>query len=113
MIKVTMLEYRFVYPPKIPRGRVVVSLHNAGHVQHEFVLLKLPADFPPIDQQLHSSERRPLPTMYLVNAIDPGATRTFALDLSPGRYAILCGIHDPQDPETLTHALKGMNSEWR
>src|SRR5437763_17145638 len=54
---VTMREYRFDHPPQVPAGRVVFRVHNGGSVTHEAVLVALPEDVPPIDQQLRSATR--------------------------------------------------------
>lgn len=113
VIVVKMTEYRFQHPAVLSSGRTVFRVINEGHLKHELVMLKLPDDFPPINVQLHSSVRRPIPTLFFEPARQPGAAGTFAVDLVPGRYAMLCSVHDPGDPDDITHALKGMNSEFR
>jgi hypothetical protein len=105
-----MREYRFDHPPQVAPGRVVFTVRNAGALRHELVLLALPEDFPPIDQQLHSDERRAVDTLAALHDRDPGTRDTFAADLAPGRYAFVCFI---RDPDGVAHALKGMNSELR
>lgn len=112
-LDVTMREYRFVHNPTVRRGRVVFRLTNAGHLEHQLTLLRLPSGFPPIDVQLHSNVRRPLPTFFLDPPLAPGGRRSFAVDLAPGRYALLSSLHDPGDPHGPADALKGMNSEIR
>ncbi len=108
-LDVAMSEFRFNVSGALRSGRTVITVRNVGQLQHEFILEELPADFPPFDQQIHSTQRRSLPTLALARR-DPGGSRTFAVDLKPGRYAIVCFIHDP---DGLTHALKGMDAELR
>lgn len=110
IVRVNMNEFGFHYDRKIPAGRVLFQVRNTGRLKHELVLLRLPDDFPPIDVQLHSKQRRPVPTLALLPARSPGQIGTFAADLTPGRYAMLCGVLD--DPDPVPHALKGMNSEF-
>ena len=105
-----MREYRFDYRPTVERGRVVVRATNAGTVNHDLVLVALPDDFPPVDQQLHAETHLPVVTLAAVNAHPPGTGSTFAVNLEAGRYAFLCFV---KDPDGQTHALKGMSSEFR
>jgi hypothetical protein len=103
--------YRFVYQPVIPGGRVVWKVVNAGRLVHRLTLLPLSDDLPPIDEQLHGEERQALTPFAGVPDRLPGETGTFATDLLPGhRYALICFN---QDPDGVSHALKGMNSEFR
>lgn len=111
VVVVTMSEYRFDYDPAIPSGRVVFRFVNEGQASHRPALLPLPEDLPPIDQQLRGSKRRGISPFAGVYDRRPGATGTFAVDLVAGRrYALICYA---QDPNGSSHALKGMNSEFR
>ncbi|HEX2699328.1 MAG TPA: hypothetical protein VHM89_03890 [Acidimicrobiales bacterium] len=103
----TMREFAFDHRASMAAGRVVVDVRNGGALTHELSIVPLPPDFPPIAEQLRSSVRRPLPAMANVSR-QPGAERRFALDLQPGRYALLCFLV-ADDGET--HARKGMASE--
>lgn len=110
-LDVTMKEYAFEHAPSVPRGRVVFRLSNTGRLYHQLTLVRIPAGFPPINVQLHSNIRRPVPTLFLDPPLAPGAHRSFAIDLPPGRYAMLSYLRDPQQPHGPVDALKGMNSE--
>jgi hypothetical protein len=112
-VDVTMKEYRFEHKPTVRRGRVVFRLSNVGRLDHQITLLLLPPGFPPIDVQLHSNVRRPLPTLFLDPPLAPGRRRSFAVDLAPGRYAMLSSLRDPRNPHGPNDALRGMNSEIR
>jgi hypothetical protein len=105
-----MTEYHFEHAPRVAAGRVVFRLHNAGTRTHELVLVALPDDFRPIDEQLRSEDREGVETVVVVRDRQPGNTDTFASDLQPGRYAFICFV---TDPDGVQHALKGMSSEFR
>lgn len=105
-----MREYRFEHPPRALRGRVVFVVRNTGSVPHELILVALPEDFPPLDQQLRSDERRGADTLAALRDRKPGSRGTFSADLPSGRYAFACFVRDA-DGES--HALKGMTSEFR
>lgn len=105
-----MRDYRYDYDSAIPRGRVVFRAHNVGSHTHELVMEKLPEDFPPLDKQLHSKTRRPLPTLAYLHPLRPGESDAFATELTPGRYGILSFV---RGRDGKVDALKGMNSEFR
>lgn len=105
-----MRDYRFEHAASVSSGRVVFSVRNAGSVVHELVLVELPADFPPILEQLRSDERRGVDTLAAIQRRAPGTRDTFASDLSPGRYAFICFL---ADADGVPHYRKGMASEFR
>lgn len=105
-----MREYRFEHAPLAVAGRVVFRLRNAGSSTHELVLVGLSEDFPPIDEQLRSEERQGVDTVVAIHDRPPGNRTTFASDLQAGRYAFICFV---TDPDGVSHALKGMSSEFR
>lgn len=112
VVDVTMEEYRFKYEMNIPAGRVVFNVVNNGRVAHRLSLLPLDEDVPPIDVQLKGSERRIIEPFAGVPTLEPGERGTFAVDLVPGvRYAMVCFLVDEFDDTS--HAIKGMNSEFR
>ena len=105
-----MSDYAFRHPPEAPPGRVVFRVTNAGALPHSLVLVELPEDFPPVDEQLRSDVRRPVANLARVPERPPGSRDTYAVDLIPGRYAMACFV---TDPDGVSHALKGMSSEFR
>ena len=111
VVNVTMREYRFDHDATIPRGRVVVRAVNAGTLLHRLVLLPLSDDLPPIDQLLRESERRVLVPLAGIPPQLPSKSGTFAVDLAPGRYGMICTLMSRDGNET--HAVKGMASEFR
>lgn len=99
-----------MYRQPIPAGPVVFRINNDGRLKHELFLLRLPKDLKgTLDEQLHRKEQRvALPVASTLPRL-PRQSSTFAVDLSPGRYGLVCFIKD-EDGEQ--HALKGMNAEF-
>lgn len=110
VVDITMRDYSYDYNPRIPRGRVVFRAHNLGRRPHEIVLVPLPSNFPPIDEQLHSKTRRPLGPLARLHPLRPGTSDAFAVDLAPGRYAMVDFV---RGRDGVINGLKGMNSEFR
>lgn len=105
-----MSEYRFDHPAEMHHGRTVFELRNAGTVTHELVLVALPEDFPPIQEQLRAPERRGVDTVVAIHDRAPGTRDVFAAELRPGRYGFICFV---RDTDGVPHSLKGMTSEFR
>lgn len=111
VIDVTMDEYTFKYPPRVPAGRVIFRVRNSGRLPHRLSVLPLPEDLPPIDEQLHGPNRLTVTPFAGIPTRKPGIPGTFAVDFVAGRrYAFICFV---RDPDGQSHALKGMNSEFR
>lgn len=108
--EVVQREFRFDHQPVVAAGRVVFRVGNAGRLDHELTLVRLPEDFGPIADELASEERRSVATTAYLLPRAPGATGTFAVDLAPGRYALICFIPDAGG---VAHYEKGMSSEVR
>lgn len=89
---------------------MVFHARNSGRVKHEVVLAVLPPDVPPIAEQVKGSTRRSLTSFATLPARRPGERSAFAVDLAPGRYALLCFL---RGSDGIPHARKGMASEFR
>lgn len=110
VVNVRMEEYRFVYDKAIASGRTIFKVANPGKEDHNLVMFPVSSDFPPIDEQLHGEERRGVQPFAQVFPRRPGESGSFAVDLQPGqRYVFLCLMADGAG---VSHALKGMNSEF-
>jgi uncharacterized cupredoxin-like copper-binding protein len=109
-LDVSMREYGFDHPPTVPAGRVVFNVTNAGSSVHELILVALPPETLPIAEQLRSESRMGVDTVATLRKRAPGSQTTFAADLAPGRYAFICFVNDP---DGVSHADKGMTSEFR
>jgi hypothetical protein len=105
-----MSDYAFQHPPDVAPGRVVFRISNAGSRTHSMVLVELPEDLPPIREQLRSDVRQPVDNLARLPDRPAGSRDTFAVDLVPGRYGMVCFV---ADPDGVSHALKGMSSEFR
>ncbi len=105
-----MTEYRYRFVPPSEAGRIVFDVRNDGRLDHELVLIVLPEGVASIDEQLRSKKRRVVPTVAELAPRRPGQRGTFAVDLTPGRYAMVCFV---QDPDGSQHATKGMNADFR
>ncbi len=111
VVDVSMRDYRFAFNAPTAPGRAVFRVRNDGKKDHQLGIYPLPDDMPPIDAQLHGSERRTVTAVADLPIRHPGQSQTFALDLEPGqRYALLCFL--PTDDDS-NHAYKGMNAEFR
>ena len=105
-----MREYSFQHPAEIAPGRVVFRIHNAGAEPHSIVLVELPEELPPLAEQLRSDTRRAVANLAQLPERPAGSRDTFAVDLVPGRYGMVCFV---RDADGVSHALKGMTSELR
>jgi len=111
IVSVSMREYSFAYPRDIPNGLVQFRVRNAGRLPHRLDLEPIPADFPPIREQLGGSNRRVLAPFAQTATLQPGESGRFAVELLNGqRYALLCLL---RGPDGQSHAAKGMNAEFR
>lgn len=104
-----MTEYRFEHGQIVP-GRVVFNVRNEGQQWHRLSLIPLPADFPPLLEQLRGDTRQVVFTKATIPDTPPAGTGTFAVDLSPGRYAMVCLT---VGPDGKSHAREGMATEFR
>lgn len=96
---------------EIVAGRTVFHVENRSGLSHDLSLVALPEDVPPILDQLRSADRRAVTTFARRSSHPPGTSDVFAVDLAPGRYALLCFEKDGTG-ET-PHALMGMALEFR
>lgn len=110
VVEIKMRDYSFEYKLPIPRGRVILRGHNLGRVTHRLTLLPLPADFPPLDQQLRGKTRATVVPLGHLRRLRPGESDAFAVDLAPGRYGM---VDFERDRKGIDNAIKGSNSEFR
>ncbi|MGH9178247.1 MAG: hypothetical protein ACRD0N_06805 [Acidimicrobiales bacterium] len=108
-VQVGMTEYRFDLRAPGAAGRIVFEARNRGSVDHELVLVGVPENLPPIGEQLRSGERVVVPTVARMAPHGPGTRGTFAVDLEPGRYAVVCFVKDADGEQ---HDQKGMSAEF-
>lgn len=109
-VQVQMREYGFRYDRSIGPGRTVFRARNTGRLRHELVLIPLPKSFPPIGVQLRSKTRQVIAPLAHLQPVRPARSGTFAVDLAPGRYAMVSFV---TNRDGMSDALKGMSSEFR
>lgn len=110
VVHVAMRDYWFDFNAgDVPRGRVVFQITNAGRQYHQLALIPIPADFPPIKQQVEGNDRRVVNEMVSSPPLQPGASDTFAVDLTPGRWGFIDFFIGPEG----SHASKGDAAEFR
>lgn len=95
---------------EIPAGRAVFRVENRSRLAHDLTLVGLLEDMPPINEQLRSGNRRAVATLARLPSRPPGSSDALAVDLPPGRYALLCF---EKDDTGQAHALLGMAVELR
>ena len=111
VVDLVMEEYRFEgLPPKLDRGRIVFEVRNLGEIDHDLSMVYLEPGIPALDQQLRSDRRLVVPTIARLFTRKPGGRGTFAVDLEPGRYGLICFVMDPDGKQ---HSRKGMSAEFR
>lgn len=109
-VHVVMRDYWFDFKATgIPRGRVVFHITNGGKQYHELALIPLPPDFPPLKEQVEGTDRRVVSELVSSPPLQPGASDTFAADLTPGRWGFVDFFIGPEG----SHAAKGDAAEFR
>jgi plastocyanin len=116
-IAVTAQEFEFSgIPDTVPAGETTFNFTNAGKQPHEFFILKLTEDAPPLEKLLEMGEKE---GDAFVEDDDigqafakPGKTEegAFTADLAAGTYAYVCFVQDPKSKTP--HAFLGMNGTF-
>jgi uncharacterized cupredoxin-like copper-binding protein len=73
-----------------PAGRVTFRVHNAGTITHEFVVIKTPtlaADLP-----VKNGRASEAGNVGETGDLKPGATKSVAINLPAGHYALICNL---------------------
>lgn len=95
-ITVKLNEWAFVPSAEsAPAGMVTLKAVNEGSEVHELVLFKTdlaPADMP-VDEEGAVDERaKGLELIDEVENVKPGETKSFVVDLAPGKYVMACNV---------------------
>lgn len=107
-VDVNMREYRFDHRPRVAQGRIVFRARNAGRLPHQLVLLPTSARVRGPEPLLGAPGATAAIPLAILPDLTPGESGTFAQDLRPGRYAVVCLL---QDPDGTSHFRRGMRSE--
>ena len=90
----------------VQAGPVTFVVRNTATDQtHEFVVAQtdLPADQIPVNPDTHLIDEEQLTLLGEVEDLGSGALKRLTLDLSPGRYVLICNL--------ATHYQNGMHTE--
>jgi uncharacterized cupredoxin-like copper-binding protein len=111
-VKVTLTEWAVVADKaSISAGEVTFDVSNAGtQFKHEFVVMKtdLAPDALPADSTGKVDESAAgLSNVGEAAEMEPGASKTLALNVKPGKYVLICNIVEAAGNHE-SHYLKGM-----
>jgi uncharacterized cupredoxin-like copper-binding protein len=86
----TLKEYTLTpRPSEVAAGRVAFKVHNAGAINHEFVVLKTNKK---ASELLKGDEADETGNVGEIGDIPPGQTKTLSLNLKAGHYALICNL---------------------
>lgn len=109
IVTVTMVEHRFVYARGIDAGRVVFEVTNSGSLRHQFSVIPLPDEGPPIEEVVAEPGFEPEPLMTMP-VLGSGEADAAAVELQPGaRYAM---VSLWPSPEGSSDAALGLAAEF-
>lgn len=89
---VTATDLKFSAPViNASAGKVRLTLHNAGKVEHELIVLRTNAD--PTSLKAAANGRvSEAASIGEISETAPGASKSTTFDLKPGRYVYVCNI---------------------
>ena len=107
-------DFAFGWPSEVAAGAHVIQAKNGGQQPHEAILVKLDEGATAQDVAAAFAPggdgQPPALPMGGVGVIPPGASQSFPVDLTPGRYAWLCFFPDTASGKA--HAELGMMAEF-
>jgi uncharacterized cupredoxin-like copper-binding protein len=86
-----------VAPPSVAAGKVTFTVKNSGTIDHEAVVLKTDTAFDQLPITGFQGEPNRVDEASKVGEsgdppLKPGETRSFTVDLTAGKYAVVCNI---------------------
>lgn len=110
-LHVSLADFYFVYPNRVPAGRVVFEVTNAGEFTHQLTLFRRSEGAVTLKQQVLTSPQPAEAPLQRMPSLQSGQAGTFAVDLIAGaRYAMASLV---VGPDGRNDAQKGMTSEFR
>ena len=109
-VKVTLKEWSVeASAQQVKPGSVTFDVTNAGTMPHDFVVIKsdLPPEQLPVDADGRVIESK-VNTLGRVNAFPAGSKQTLSLDLTPGKYLLICNVVDTSGSTPVSHYENGM-----
>jgi uncharacterized cupredoxin-like copper-binding protein len=106
-VTVTLSEFAFDAPDALPAGETTFHVVNAGGQIHEMGMVKLD-EGATLEEVLASLEapEGPYTVVGALYGLEGGAEGWTAIDLTPGTYAIVCFVTDPESGQP--HIALGM-----
>lgn len=101
-------SYKFGQETFAP-GRLVFQAHNHDDRDHDLALVELPDDVSGVEEWLEGGVGGVHP-IYTMADRAPGEEGTFAVDLSPGHYGMLCLV---ENDDGTPHYQEGMVASFR
>jgi uncharacterized cupredoxin-like copper-binding protein len=115
VVRVVSREYGFDAPDRIPAGAVTFELRNEGAEPHHAWIVRFDGGHDLAEYMEAVHEGRGDTPAWAVDMggpmvmMEPGAISNATIEMTPGRYAIVC--HVPS-PDGITHLAKGMAKEF-
>ena len=109
-VKVSLKEWSVeASASQVKLGSVTFEVTNAGTMPHDFVVIKsdLPPDQLPVDADGRVIESK-VNTLGRVDAFPAGSMQTLSLDLTPGKYLLICNVVDTSGSKPVSHYQNGM-----
>jgi uncharacterized cupredoxin-like copper-binding protein len=89
-VPVALREFTLKPASRVARaGRVTFAVSNGGAIRHEFVVLRTNTAAADL---LKGGEADETGNVGEIGAVPPGQTKTLALNLKPGHYALICNL---------------------
>ncbi len=110
-VQVDAHEFQFDAPQTVAAGATTIGMTDTGQQQHEMVLIRIEDGHTIDDLETAIADPSGEPPDWVtlqpsLAAVAPGQSATFSVSLTPGSYAMLCFIGDPQSGQP--HAALGM-----
>ena len=115
VVRVVSREFTFEAPDRIPAGAVTFELLNEGAEPHHAWIVRLEDghDLSEYMEAVHEGRGATPPWAVDMGGpmvmMEPGAISNATIELTPGRYALVC--HVPS-PDGIPHLAKGMAKEF-
>jgi uncharacterized cupredoxin-like copper-binding protein len=112
-VTVNLVDYGFDLSAPLKAGHRTIRVINTGSQAHEVELIRLKPGTTvaaPIHwMEHHDSPRPPADPLGGIAPISPGGEAEFTVDLTPGKYALVCFLPDAHDGKP--HYAHGMTRE--
>ena len=111
-LRLELFDYAFRFPKQVPAGRRTIHVVNRGTEPHEMDIYRIPEGRSIEDWIAWSRKGEPgEPPLELAGGggdFFPGREEWFPVNLTPGRYLILCSVTKGMQPGGAPHYALGM-----